>query len=205
MVSRYECLQFLAEIVGDALVVIYSTGAISEWHHLRPNPPSMKTQMGIGTPLGLGLALALPHRKVVVIDADGSLLLNLGVLATLGNLGPPNLKVFIMDNECYESIGGFPTATAGNTDLAAMTKGAGVKNATTTRTLEEFKKAAQRALTDNAFHFIVAKVEKGTKRLPPIYGDGIEAGYKFLRYIEETEGIHIISAALQRMPEELLR
>jgi thiamine pyrophosphate-dependent acetolactate synthase large subunit-like protein len=161
--------------------------------------------MGIGSPAGLGLALALPHRKVVVIDGDGSLLLNLGALATLGNFRPPNLTVFVMDNECYESIGGFPTATAGEVDLAAMAKGAGVKNATTTRTSEEFKKAAQEALTDNAFHFIAAKVEKGTKKLPAVYIDGIEGGYKFLRYIEESEGIHIISPALQPFPEELLR
>jgi len=162
-------------------------------------------QMGIGSPAGLGLALALPHRKIVVIDGDGSLLLNLGTLATLGNFRSPNLTVFVMDNECYESIGGFPTATAGGVDLAAMAKGAGVKNAITTRTSEEFKKAAEQALTDNAFNFIVAKVERGTKRLPPIYMDGVEEGYKFLRYIEESEGIHIISPALQQFPEELLR
>ena len=205
MVSRYECLQSLAEIVDDALVLVYGTGATSEWHHLRPSPPSLKMQMGIGSPAGLGLALALPHRKVVVIDGDGSLLLNLGALATLGNFRPPNLTVFVMDNECYESIGGFPTATAGEVDLAAMAKGAGVKNATTTRTSEEFKKAAQEALTNNAFHFIAAKVEKGTKKLPAVYIDGIEGGYKFLRYIEESEGIHIISPALQPFPEELLR
>jgi thiamine pyrophosphate-dependent acetolactate synthase large subunit-like protein len=162
-------------------------------------------QMGIGSPAGLGLALALPHRRVVVLDGDGSMLLNLGVLATLGNLKPPNLTIFVMDNECYESIGGFPTATAGGVDLAAMAKGAGVKNATTTRTAEEFKTAAERALSDTAFHFIVAKVEKGTKRLPPIYMDGIEEAYHFLRHIEESEGIHIISPALQKFPEELLR
>jgi thiamine pyrophosphate-dependent acetolactate synthase large subunit-like protein len=193
------------EIVGDALVLVYGNGAVSEWHNLRPSPPSLKMQMGIGSPAGLGLALALPHRRAVVIDGDGSLLLNLGILATLGNFRPPNLTVFVMDNECYESIGGFPTATAGGVDLAAMAKGAGIKNASTTRTAEEFKKAAEQALTDNAFHFVVAKVAKGTKRMPSIYMDGIEEAYRFLRYIEESEGIHIISPALQPFPEELLR
>ena len=205
MVSRYECLEFLAGAVDDALVLVYGTGAISEWGHVRPHPPFMKMQMGIPTPAGLGLALALPHRKVVVIDADGSLLLNLGAIATLGNLRPPNLKVFVMDNECYESIGGFPTATAGATDLAAMAKGAGVKQATTTRTIEEFKEATRKALLENALHFVVVKVEKGMKRLPPARTDGIEAAYKFLRYIEETEGIEILTAPLQRMPEDLFR
>lgn len=197
MVSRYECLKFLGGVVGDALVLVYGTGAISEWGHLKSYPPFMKMQMGIATPAGVGLASVLPHRKVVVIDGDGSLLLNLGVVATLGNLRPPNLKVFVIDNECYESIGGFPTATAGATDLAAIARGAGVEHATTARTLEEFREATRKALAENALHFIVAKVEKGTKKLPPVRSDGIETAYKFLRFIEETEGIEIISAPLQ--------
>ena len=149
--------------------------------------------------------MALPHRRVVSLDTDGGTLLNLGVLATLGNLRPPNLKVFVMDNECYESIGGFPTATAGATDLAAVAKGAGIEHATTTRTLEEFKAAAQQAVTDNAFHFIVAKVEKGVKDLPPFDLDGVETKYQFVRYIEKTENTQIIIGPLQRIPKELLR
>lgn len=193
MVSRFECLQSLAELVGDALVVLWLSGMTSAWYHLRPSPPSLNVTMGIAIPAGLGLALALPKRQVVVIDTDGGLLMNLGVLTTLGNLKPPNLKVFILDNECYEYVGAMPTVTAGATDLAAMARGAGIEQVDTTRTLDEFKETARRALTNKALHFIVAKVEKGTKELPPLYMDGIEAKYKFVRYIEETEGIRIIS------------
>jgi len=86
-----------------------------------------------------------------------------------------------------------PTVTAGTTDLAAMARGAGIEQVDTTRTLDEFKEAARCALTNEALHCIVAKVEKGTKELPPLYMDGIESKYKFVRYIEETEGIRIIS------------
>ncbi len=192
MVNRFECLQSLAELVGDALVVRWLSQ--SEWYHLRPNPPSLSVTMGTATPIGLGLALALPQRQVVVIDTDGGILINLGVLTTLGNLRPPNLKVFIIDNECYEYVGARPTATAGATDLAAMARGAGIEQVETTRTLDEFKEAARRALADKALHCIVAKVEKGTKKLPPVYIDGRESKYKFVRYIEETEKIRIITA-----------
>ena len=165
----------------------------------------MTIEMGIATPTGIGLALALPHRRVVVIDTDGGLLLNLGVLATLGNIKPPNLKVFVMDNECYELVGGFPTATAGATDLAAMARGAGVVNAKKTETLEQFKEAAGRAMNENAFHFVVAKIEKGMEKVPTPHTDSMEMKYKFVRYIEETEGIKIIMGAAQPMPKGLVR
>ncbi len=204
MVTRYECLQFLAEVVEDALVLMWGSGG-TEWYHLRPHPPTLSSAFGFATPTGLGLALALPHRRVVVIDTDGGMLLNLGVLATLGNLRPPNLKVFVIDNECYESIGAMPTATAGRTDLAAMARGAGIEQVETTRTLVKFKEAAKRSLANNALHFIVVKVEKGTKKLPPHFTDGIETKYNFVRYIEETEKIHIISPPLQHTPKNLIR
>ncbi len=205
MVSRFECLQFLAEVVEDALVLTWGNGTRREWGHLHPSPPSLFTSaLGYTTPMGLGLALALPHRRVVVIDTDGGIVFNPGVLCTLGNLRPANLKVFVIDNECYESIGGMPTATAGRTDLAAMATGTGIEQAETTRTLEEFKEATKRALAHKAFYFIVAKVEKVTKEVPPIFTDGIQAKYNFVGYIEETEKIHVITPPLQQLPKHLL-
>ena len=158
----------------------------------------MRVALGLVTPLGLGLALALPHRRVVALDTDGSLLLNLGVLATLGNLRPSNLKVFVMDNECYESTGQQPTATAGWTDLAAMAVAAGVEQARTARTLDEFKEITRDAMTDNNLYFIVAKVEKGMKKPPSIVSDGTEEKYQFVRYVESTEGVQIITPPSQR-------
>lgn len=205
MVSRYECLRSLAEIMGDDVLVLIWGSAGEEWWHLRPHPPSVNMPLGYATPAGLGLALALPHRQVIVIDTDGSILFNMGVLATLGNIRPPNLKVIVMDNECYESIGAMPSATAGRTDLAAVAKGAGIEHAETTRTLEQFTEVATRALSADALYFVVAKTEKGAKKLPPHFTDAVERKYKFIRYIEETEKIHIITPTLQRTPEHLLR
>ena len=118
-------------------------------------------------------------------------------MCTLGNLRPLNFKVFIIDNECHESIGGMPTATAGRTDLAAIAKGAGIEHVETTRTLEAFKDVTKRVLEDNNLYFIVAKVEKGTEKLPPEATDGIERKYQFVRYVERTEKIQIISPPLQ--------
>ncbi len=197
MVTRFDCLEYLAEVMDDELTLMWGAGEGSEWWHLRPDPPSVFTALGYATPMGLGLALALPHRRVVVIDTDGGLVFNPGVLCTLGNLRPPNLTVYVMDNECYESIGGMPTATAGRTDLAAIAKGVGIEHAETTKTMDEFKGATKRAFADNALHFIVAKIEKGMREVPPLFLDGIERKYQFVRYIEKTEKLHIITPGLQ--------
>lgn len=204
MVARYDCLKFLAEVAGDTPTVIWGSGR-DEWWHLRPDPPGLTTALGCSTSVGLGLALAIPKRKVLVLDTDGGILFNLGTLTTLGNHHPPNLKVFVMDNECYESIGAMPSATAGRADLAAIAKACGIERAGTTRTLKEFQSAATRAFSEEGLHFVVAKVDKGMKSLPPHYTDMVEVKYKFVRDIERSEGIHIIMPPLQKTPKELLK
>ena len=92
---------------------------------------------------GIGLALALPHRKVFVFESDGSVLLSLFNLPTLANLNPPNMAVFVFDNQAYSGTRiSYPSATAGKTDLAAMASGAGIEHAVTVTELEDFKKEA---------------------------------------------------------------
>ena len=198
MVNRFECLQYLSESMGDALVFIWGT-ARDEWWHVQQNP-SMTTALGYATAVGIGAAIGLPDRRIVVIDTDGGLLFNMGVLATLGNYSPPNLKIFVMDNECYESIGGMPSGTAGKSDLAAVARGNGVEHSETVKTLEEFKGAVDRSFADNNLYFIVAKVEKASVKLPPHNTDGIESKYKFVRYVEETEKINILFPPQQKAP-----
>src|SRR5262249_33829512 len=78
--------------------------------------------MGVASSIGLGLALARPHARVFVIDGDGSLLMNLGSLATIGLLQPANLVLVVMDNEEYATTGGQPTPTAHGADLAAAAR-----------------------------------------------------------------------------------
>ena len=96
--------------------------------------------------MALGLALALPHRKVVAFDGDGSLLLNLGSLATIADPHPKNLVHVVFDNECYESSRGAPTATAGQADLGAVARGCGFANVLTAKTVAEFENEFIRAL-----------------------------------------------------------
>jgi len=137
------------------------------------------------------MALALPHRKVIVLESDGSLLLSLFNLPTLANLNPPNLVAFVFDNQVYSgSRISQPSATAGKTDLAGMAKSAGIDYAVTVRDIEAFRREATEAVREKGLRFIVAKVEETLehRKIPRSDMDLLENKYRFVRYIEKTEG-----------------
>ena len=123
--------------------------------------------MGLASSIGLGIALAQPNRKVVVIDGDGSVLMNLGGLTTLARARPDNLVHVIFDNETLLSVGGgapggyrwFTTATATGTDLAGIARAAGIPRAQLVTELGDFEEAALDAIGGNELTCIVAKVE----------------------------------------------
>jgi len=194
MVKRFDLLQSLAKIVKDELVVTNLKGTANEWCHLSPKDSNLYyVGIGLVSPVALGLAMALPHRKVVALDGDGSLLLDLSIFPTIAMSKASNLTVICFDNECYESNGGLPTATAISTDLAGIAKASGVK-ATCVRELEEFNAAAREALTMEGPHFIDAKVERGTMKVPVTMTYGRYNKYSFVKYIERTEGVKILSS-----------
>jgi sulfopyruvate decarboxylase subunit beta len=114
--------------------------------------------MGLASSMGLGIALAQPGRKVVVIDGDGSVLMNLGGLTTMARYAPSNLTHLVFDNESLLSVGGFPTATSTGSDLAAIARGAGIPGATMVGTLDEFTQSAMMAIAADELSCIVAKV-----------------------------------------------
>lgn len=151
--------------------------------------------------MALGLALALPHRKVVALDGDGSLLLNLGSLATIANQHPRNLVHIVFDNECYESSRGAPTATAGQADLAAVARGCGLANVITARTVAEFEQGFLQTFKDKDLYFILAKVESGAGDVPAAALDSQENKYLFVRYIEKSENLKILTSTLSRASE----
>src|SRR5919109_1802717 len=159
---RHECLELLAAKMADQLVVTSQSGQRIEWSHLSKHEGNLLVgMMGCAVGVATGLALALPHRKVLALDSDGSVLLSLFNLATLGNLRPKNLVIYVFDNGVYSgSRISYPTATAGNTDLAAMAKGAGITNAMTIREIAHFKKDGLKALDRNELGFFVCKVEE---------------------------------------------
>ena len=200
--KRYDCLKAIAPRFGEELVVTNLGAVRHEWQALRPHPGNYHLQnLGLTSSMALGLALALPHRKVVAFDGDGSLLLNLGSLATIANQHPKNLIHVVFDNECYESSRGAPTATAGQADLAAIARGAGFANVTTANSVAEFEQGFLRALKTNDLSFILAKVEVGAGDVPAAALDSAENKYLFVRYIEKSENVKILTSTLSRASE----
>jgi thiamine pyrophosphate-dependent acetolactate synthase large subunit-like protein len=104
----------------------------------------------------------------------------------------------VFDNECYESSRGAPTATAGRADLAAIARGAGFANVIAAKTIDEFEKGFSRALKSNDLYFILAKVEAGAGDVPAAALDSQENKYLFVRYIEKSESLKILTSTLSR-------
>lgn len=162
--KRFELLRLLDSLLPDDAVTVTSlTGTAKEWAALRRRGANFYgLNMGLCTPLATGVALALPDRRVIALETDGSLLLSLGSLTTLANQNPGNLIEIVFDNECYEVCDELPTATAGVTSLELLARGAGIPQTQTVATREEFEQALLPALRRNVLTFIVAKIEVGT-------------------------------------------
>src|ERR1051325_5576174 len=159
---RYACFEWLAPLLTDQLVFTSFSCQPVEGGHLSKRDADLNLgSMGNALAVGIGLALALPHRKVLVFESDGSVLLSLFNLPTLANLNPRNLAVFVFDNQAYSGTRiSYPTATAGKTDLAAVARGSGVDQVVTVSQLEDFMKNASNALNESAQHFVVCKIEE---------------------------------------------
>jgi thiamine pyrophosphate-dependent acetolactate synthase large subunit-like protein len=123
--------------------------------------------MGLASSIGLGLALARPELRVYVVDGDGSLLMNLGSLATIGWTRAPNLVVIVWDNELYGTTGGQDTATAHGADLEAAARAMGAPATATVRTDGEFDAAIARARVEDGPWVIVAKVSESAPTVKP--------------------------------------
>jgi sulfopyruvate decarboxylase subunit beta len=167
--KRLDCLKAIYPALDDCAVVTIMGAVAAELYSLghRANFFYLEHAMGLASSIGLGIALAQPQRKVVVIDGDGSVLMNLGGLTTLARSRPNNLVHLVFDNETLLSVGGgapggyrwFTTATAAGTDLAGIASAAGIPRAQTVRELDDFEEAALDALNSDQLSCIVAKVD----------------------------------------------
>ncbi len=181
-------------------MVVTAGWAAREWQALRPGDGNFRPRtLGLASSIGLGIALGLPHRKVIVIDGDGAFLMNLCGLPTIAWQNPSNLIHLLFDNECYEASGATSTATTAGADAVALAKAAGYKNSCWVKTPEEFRLEFLKALKKNELSFIAAKVEQGQPAdLPPIRMDEVENKYRFIHYIETTENKSILGPSDHR-------
>jgi sulfopyruvate decarboxylase subunit beta len=159
VVKRIDCLETLASMMSDDTVTVTSVSRNARmWPHVRKEKLCFYgLNMGLCTPFALGMAVAQSNLKVVAIESDGSLLLDVGVLMVAANLKPPNLVILVLDNETYGDYG--PTATADTASLESLAVASGVSNSTTVKDMKGFKEALLEALQFRRLSFIVAKIE----------------------------------------------
>ena len=188
--KRAECIGMLYPELEDKLVVTIMGACAQELYDLghRENFFYLQHAMGLASSIGLGLAQHLPKQKIVVLDGDGSVLMNLGTLATLARYRPRNLVHFIFDNGSLLSTGGFDSHTSsGVTDLAAMARAAGIEHVAAVDSVMAFGEAAVEAFARDAFTVIVARVAAVG---PNHYGMDLqlpENAQRFRRYIAERK------------------
>jgi len=147
--KRIEATRVITASLSDEPVVVSLGHPAYDLFAAGDRPLNFYTwgSMGLTTSLALGLALARPDRRIFALDGDGSLLMNLGSLATIGACAPPNLGIIVMDNGQYGTTGGQGTATAGKADLERAARALGIENASTVHdpaTLEETLHRARR-------------------------------------------------------------
>ena len=158
---RIDALQAIYNDLQDKIVVTIMGAVAAELYTIghRPNFFYLEHAMGLASSMGLGIALSMPQHKVIVIDGDGSLLMNLGTLSTMARYKPGNLLHIVFDNESLLSVGGFPTATATGTDLAGIARASGVPSVMEADTTESLASSTHEALASNTLTTIISKVE----------------------------------------------
>jgi len=158
---RLDALTAVYHRLSDCVVVTIMGAVAAELQSLghRSNFFYLQHAMGLASSVGLGIALTRPEQQVIVLDGDGSVLMNLGGLTTLARYRPANLLHVVFDNESLLSVGGFPTATSTGSDLAGIASAAGVPRTATVRTIEDFVRAFDEARLARTLTTLVAKVD----------------------------------------------
>jgi sulfopyruvate decarboxylase subunit beta len=185
--QRIDALRTVYTDIKDDIVVTIMGAVAAELYSLghRQNFFYLQHAMGLASSMGLGLALSKPDKRVIVFDGDGSLLMNLGTLSTLAWYAPKNLIHIVFDNESLLSVGGFPTATSRESDLAGIAQKAGYKHAMTVRTIEDFTAAWRTSRDRFALSMIVAKVEAAGPKSFLMELPLLENRFQFQRWLKE--------------------
>jgi len=190
-----EALIVLAKHRGDAIVVCALGMAANEWWAVTRSEDSfyMHGGMGFAASFALGLATALPHVAIWVLNSDGSLSMNLGCLLTEAGQQPKNLKHFVVDNQRYQTVDTMPMVNQDNSDYAMIAKGAGIRQVTTIDNLAELEKRTPEIVAAPGPYFVRLRVESEPEyqRAPPATYEGPEMKYRFGRALEKKYGIKV--------------
>jgi len=163
MMKRDECLKALARHITDADIVLPVYSTAFDWIDIRPHPLNYLSHgaMGLASSHGLGLALGRPDKRVIVLDGDGSLLMNLGTLVTAAEAAPKNFYHFVCENGTYEANGGHPIPNRERVDFAGFARAAGYRKVHEFSDLKMFEQQIASILEDAGPLFVALKLLPG--------------------------------------------
>ena len=170
MINRLQATRYLVQQLTNEPIIASLGNPKFDLFTAQDRPQNfyMWNSMGMASSMGLGLAIARPDLKVIILDGDGALLMNLNSLPTAAARAPVNLIHIIWDNRQFELTGGQPTHTAFHTNLGDMARGAGFTQVEQVETQEAFERAFARALQEPGPWILVALIdaERATGRPP---------------------------------------
>ena len=186
--ERQRCIELIYPELEDKVVVTIMGASAQELYDLghRENFFYLQHAMGLASSIGIGLAMHRPEEKVVVLDGDGSVLMNLGTFATMARYAPKNLVHIVFDNGSLLSTGGFDShTTSGVTNLAGIARAAGIEHVADTNDPMAFGEAVMEAFEREGTSVIVARVKAVG---PDNYGMDLhlpENAFRFARYLSD--------------------
>ena len=177
--KRTDSLKALARHITDEAVVVAIGGLIDEWAHILHRDLNYYSGgMGLAASIGLGLSLAQPKRKVIVLDGDGGLLMNLGSFATTSGLRPPNFLHLIFNNGTYESSGNIQLPGGDHVRFSDIASGSGVGNVREVSEIAAWREMIPEILTLQEHTVVVLRVVPGDS-VPLLSHDRIAHRFRF--------------------------
>lgn len=173
MVARLKRGEAVIGGIGNTNFDLWAAGQRAENYY-------MLGSMGLACPIALGVAIAQPHRQVIALEGDGSLLMQLGCLSTIAARAPTNLTIIVFDNGVYQITGAQKTPAAGVADIAAIARASGIAASTWAADEEDFERLVDAALTYSAPSLIAVRIDE-----QPAIGqterDPVQIREKFMR------------------------
>lgn len=170
--KRIECIRaILNGLLGDEVIISCNGVCSRELFSVNDRECHfyMIGAMGLSSSVALGICIAQPEKRTLIMDGDGNVLMNLGALTTIGTYGPPELVHVVFDNACYESTGGQPS-NAEVVDLEAVARSCGYRTTRTIRTMHELDQVLNGLAELRGPVFIRIPVETSQDALPPRVG-----------------------------------
>ena len=163
MIKRDECLKSLVEKIAEDEIVVAAYTTAFDLVAIRPSPYNYISSgaMGLTSSHALGFALAWPNRRIILLDGDGSLLMNLGCLVTTATAAPKNLIHFVIENGTYEANGGHPIPGQGSANFSGIAESAGYKNCHELSDMAAFESNIGSILQEEGPTFVTIKCEPG--------------------------------------------